>query len=103
MGAVLCAFLCAACSRTADGPKNVVEMREAHRFVPSPLRVVQGTTVTFVNESSQAHTITAYEDRIPADAQYFASGDFATEAEAREGLADGIIGQEGSYEVTFGV
>ncbi len=77
-------------------------MLDGQRFAPKPLRVAEGTTVEFANESSEAHTVTAYEDGIPDDAQYFASGDFDSEAEARDNLADGLIGQEGTYEVTFG-
>jgi plastocyanin len=93
-----------ACSEDAGGETGAtVGMLEGRRFDAQPARVVQGTTVRFVNESSEAHTVTAYEDGIPSDAQYFASGDFESEGEARENLADGIIGQEGTYEVTFGV
>lgn len=100
---VLCLVVLAACSSSAEGGESTVEMRESQRFEPSPLRVTQGTTVTFVNESSQAHTVTAYEDGIPGGADYFASGDFESEADAREALAEGIIGQEESFEVTFDV
>ena len=103
LGVVLCLVVLAACSSSAEGGESTVEMGESQRFAPSPLRVKEGTTVTFVNGSSQAHTVTAYDDGIPDGADYFASGDFESEADARDALADGIIGQEGTFEVTFDV
>lgn len=93
----------AACSDDASTGTATVEMVEGQRFKPDVAVVPAGTTVTFVNESAEAHTVTAYQDEIPDDAKYFASGDFLTEAEARDNLADGIIGQEDTFEVTFGV
>lgn len=93
----------AACSDDASTGTAMVEMVEGQRFKPDAAVVPAGTTVTFVNESAEAHTVTAYQDEIPDDAKYFASGDFLTEAEARDNLADGIIGQEDTFEVTFGV
>ncbi len=92
-----------ACASGGGASEARVEMLDGQRFAPKPLRVAEGTTVEFVNESSEAHTVTAYEDGIPGDAEYFASGDFGSEAEARANLAGGIVGQEGTYEVTFGV
>ena len=93
----------AACSKNAPTGSATVEMVAGPRFEPDVAVVPAGTTVTFVNESAEAHTVTAYQDEIPADAKYFSSGGFVTEAEARDNLADGIIGQEGTFEVTFGV
>lgn len=96
--------LCGATSCSDDAPSGeaTVEMVKGQRFAPATLRVKTGTVVTFVNASPEAHTVTAYEGRIPGDAQYFASGGFETEEEARENLADGIVGQEDTFEVTFG-
>ena len=92
-----------ACSEEAPSDTATVEMTDGQRFDPVPLRVEAGTEVSFVNASAEAHTVTAYEKDIPADAQYFASGGFQTEVEARDGLAEGIVGQEETFEVTFGV
>ena len=93
-----------ACSdEDASSGTATIEMVEGQRFESDVAVVPAGTTVTFVNSSSEAHTVTAYEDGIPADAKYFASGGFLTEQEARDNLADGIVGQEGTFEVTFGV
>lgn len=88
--------LSGACSDEPSG-QVTVEMAEGQRFLPDVAVVQAGTTVTFVNESSEAHTVTAY-DGAPV---YFSSGGFESEDEARDNLADALIGQEGSYEVTF--
>lgn len=92
-----------ACSDDAPSGEATVEMSEGQRFAPANLRVKAGTVVTFVNASAEAHTVTAYGTGIPGDAEYFASGGFGSEDEARDNLADGIVGQEGSFEVTFDV
>ena len=82
-----------------DGDGTTVTMIEAQRFDPDTLTVAAGTTVTFVNDSPEAHTVTAYEEDLPGD--YFASGGSESEEEARADLAGGLVGQESSYEVTF--
>jgi plastocyanin len=80
---------------SSGGP--VVEMLEGHRFDPGIAVVSAGTTVTFANESEEAHTVTAV-DGVP---RYFASGGFASEDEARDDLSDGLVAPGESYEVTF--
>lgn len=89
--------LVGACSE--DGPSNgpTIEMLEGQRFNPGIAVVPAGTTVTFVNESAEAHTVTAYDD-VP---EYFSSGGFGSEDEARANLADALVGQEGEFEFTF--
>ena len=69
------------------------------------LEVTAGTTVTWRNTSQRAHTVTAYEDQIPADADYFASGGFEDEAAAREGYSNlrGRVDSGAEYEHTFEV
>ena len=86
-----------ACSDGEPSDGVTVTMAEGQRFAPDVAVVQAGTTVTFLNESSEAHTVTAV-DGVP---EYFASGGFQSEDEAREHLADALIGQEGTYEVTF--
>ena len=100
---LLLALALGACSDDGATGSARVEMTEDQRFAPASLTVSEGTTVTFANASSQAHTVTAYEDALPEDAAYFASGGFSGEDEAREHLSVGIVGQEGEYEVTFDV
>ena len=89
--------LAAGCSDESSSDDPTVTMAEGQRFTPDVAVVQAGTTVTFVNESSEAHTVTAY-DGAPA---YFSSGGFGSEDEARDNLAGGLIGQEGDYQVTF--
>jgi plastocyanin len=92
-----------ACSDAEPAGSATVDMTEDQRFAPAQLRVKAGTTVTFDNVSAEAHTVTAYQGEIPDDAQYFTSGGFGTEQEARDNLADAIVGQEETVEVTFDV
>lgn len=57
--------------------------------------------VRWTNTSSIAHTVTAYEDGIPEEATYFASGGFASEQAARDGFPDGTIPPGESFEHEF--
>ena len=86
-----------ACSDGDSPAAATIEMLEGQRFDPGLAVVPAGTTVRFVNESAEAHTVTAH-DGVPA---YFSSGGFESEEEARDNLGDALIGQEGSYEVTL--
>ncbi|WP_049894171.1 plastocyanin/azurin family copper-binding protein [Salinarchaeum sp. Harcht-Bsk1] len=77
-------------------------------FEPRDLTVDVGTTVVWKNTSSRGHTITAYENAIPAEASFFATGEFESEQAAREAWNtgrenDGIIGPSETYEHTFEV
>ncbi|WP_132057580.1 plastocyanin/azurin family copper-binding protein [Halorussus amylolyticus] len=75
-------------------------------FRPDSLEVEVGTTVVWRNTGSRRHTVTAYEDEIPDDADFFASGDFDSEEDARNGWMDGFEGKIESgaeYEHTFDV
>ena len=94
--------LLGACSDDAAPGGATIEMVEGQRFTPAELRVSVGTTVTFVNDSAEAHTVTAYDDGIPEGADYFASGGFESEDEARDDLAGALVGQDATYAVTFG-
>jgi plastocyanin len=89
-----------ACS---GGDGNSVAMQSGQRFEPEELTVDAGVTVTFVNESDEAHTVTAYEEDLPADASYFSSGGFESEDEARDDVAGGLLSQGEEFEVSFDV
>jgi plastocyanin len=91
------ALLTAGCS----GSGNRVGMVDGQAFDPETLTVAPGATVAFVNESEEAHTVTAYEDELPDGAPYFASGGFDSEPAAREGVGDGLVPSGETYEVTF--
>lgn len=96
IGLLLVALAVSACS-SGGGGGDAVSMAEGQRFEPQSLTVAPGTTVTFTNDSAEAHTVTAYEGA----PEYFSSGGFGTEEQARDNLADAMIGQDGTYEFTF--
>ncbi len=77
----------------------------ANEFQPAEFVVEAGDTVRWRNTGSRGHTVTAYENAIPEDAEYWASGGFDSEEAAREGWEDGegllYFGEE--YERTFEV
>jgi plastocyanin len=87
-----------ACS---SGDGNTVAMQSGQRFEPEVLTVDAGQTVTFVNESEDAHTVTAYENEIPETASYFSSGGFVNENEARDDLAGGLLSEGEKFDVRF--
>ncbi|AFK18236.1 copper-binding protein [Haloferax mediterranei ATCC 33500] len=103
-GATLVAMISAGCSATGrSGGVKRVSMTDDFGFDPERLTVSTGTTIRWVNDSDIVHTVTAYEDEIPDDATYFASGGFESERAARNELTGGLIGPGGAYEHTFDV
>lgn len=68
-----------------------VQMRSVS-FDPAEYTVEVGDEVTWHNPSTRSHTVTAYEDGIPAEGEYFASGGFDSEAAARDGWSGGDFG-----------
>jgi plastocyanin len=88
-----------ACSEDGDS----VSLTSDQAYRPTTLTVGAGATVTFVNESDEAHSTTAYEARIPEGADYFASGGFSSEEEARANLSEALIPPGDTYEVTLDV
>lgn len=70
-------------------------------FSPSTIRVEAGETVTFANESPEAHTVTAYQSGIAGDAEYFASGGASSEGQARADVAAGLLAEGDTFTVTF--
>lgn len=104
-GAVLAGSLLSGCTGDGDGGDgdgNTVEMTDALAFEPADLAVDAGGTVVWANAGSVTHTVTAYADRIPDGAAYFASGGFDSEGAARDAYPPGG-GIEGdvSYRHTF--
>jgi len=87
-----------ACSE--DGG-TTVRMESGQSFEPGVLTVSVDQSVTFVGESLDAHTVTAYQDRLPDGASFFASGGFGSEDEARDDLAGGLLSSGESFEVKF--
>lgn len=87
---------------TAAAEANRVEMT-IDSYRPEELTVEPGTTVEFVNTSSHAHTVTAFDGGIPDDAEYFATGGFESEEAAWDGWdnQEGLLYQKDSWEHTF--
>lgn len=56
----------------------------SNAFTPDNYTVSVGESVVWGNTNSRAHSVTAYENAIPEEADYFASGGFDSEAAARE-------------------
>jgi plastocyanin len=76
-------------------------MVDGFRYEPDQVVIKAGESVTFVNESSDVHTVTAYEDSLPEGAEYFGSGDFESEDAARDNLEEGFIKPGEEYEVSL--
>ena len=70
----------------------------ANAFNPPEITVSVGETVVWHNTSARGHTVTAYENAIPEEADYFASGGFDGESAAREAWRDGLGGKIDSGE-----
>lgn len=97
----LTAFVLSACGGSSSGSGNTVAMNSSQRFAPDSLTVNVGDTVTWRNEDSQTHTVTAYDDGVPDGADYFASGGVPDEEAARDDLQTGLIAEDDVYEFTF--
>lgn len=85
-----------------DDADHVVDM-QAVAFDPEELTIQQGDTVAWRHAAGEPHNVVAYEDEIPDDAEYWASGDFDSESAAREGWNNGVgaVQSGQSYVRTF--
>lgn len=110
--ALLLAVLLTAFSGCSGPEGPSVDMLAAQRFSPDEIDVAAGETIRFVNTSNEPHTVTAYSGdipseadpargRIPSAADYFASGGFESEEEARTNLAAGLIDPGETFELTL--
>ena len=93
----------AGCLGGSPARSKTVEMTDGLVFRPEEVSVAQGGTVTWENVGSVGHTVTAYGDRIPNGATYFASGGFATERAARNNVTGGLIGEGETYTHIFDI
>lgn len=81
---------------------------QSNAFVPDVIEITVGETVVWRNTGSRNHTVTAYENAIPDDAEYFASGGYESEEAARDGWSSkledsGTMRPEDEYRHTFDV
>jgi len=86
------------------GTTHTVDMTDQLVFDPEELTIAPGDTVVWENVGNVGHSVTAYEEDIPEEADYFASGGFDAEQPARDGYpSQGDIPGGESYEHTFDV
>jgi plastocyanin len=96
-GAAVIVMLVGACS--SEG--NEVSMDNSHRYEPSTLTVAVGEKVSWRNAGSEAHTVTAYDDGMPAGADFWATGGAPSEKAARDDIAAGLLKEGESFEMSF--
>jgi plastocyanin len=72
-------------------------------FTPATVNIGVGDRVGWINDSEWGHTVTAYEDDIPAEAAFFTTGRYDTEQAARDEWPDGNLEVGETYEHTFEV
>jgi plastocyanin len=58
-------------------------------FDTDSITISPGDTTIWEHVGSIGHPVTAYDDEIPSDAEYFASGGFESELNAREAYTVG--------------
>lgn len=88
-----------------SGPSGpTVTMTGDLRFDPADVAIDPGQQVTWVNESGVPHTASAYEEGIPDEASYFASGGYESEQAVRQSTsARGFLERGETYSYTFDV
>jgi plastocyanin len=88
----------------AQADTVTIDMTDGLVFDPDSTAVTPGTTVVWENVGSVGHSVTAYEDGIPDEAAYFASGGLDSERAARNAYPQqGDVPGGESYEHTFDV
>ncbi|QCJ47867.1 MULTISPECIES: cupredoxin domain-containing protein [Haloprofundus] len=77
----------------------------ATAFDPPEVTISVGEEVVWQNTSTRDHTVTAYENSIPEEAEYFATGGFENEQAARDGWRDleGALNNGDTFAHTFEV
>ena len=95
----------AGCLGGSNGPSGpTVTLTSDLRFDPADVTIGSGQQVTWKNESNVPHTASGYEDAIPAEATYFASGGYDSEQAIRQSRsARGFLEREETYSHTFEV
>jgi plastocyanin len=96
----------AGCIGGSSGTQDYDVGMSARAFRPQQITVEPGTTLTWLNTSKQGHTVTAYGGQLPEGAEFFASGDFESEQDARDAWGNsnrGTLFEGQSYEHTFEV
>ena len=104
LGSAGAAGVAGAASSAAAQETVTIDMTDDLVFDPDEETVAPGTTVVWENVGQIGHSVTAYEDEIPDEASFFASGDFEDEATARRSYPQrGDVAGGESYQHTFEV
>ena len=98
---VIVAFMGCSSSSSGSPGGNRVTMTDSFAYEPKEITVAPGDTITFENTSSNVHTVTAVQDSLPPGADYFASGGFSSEMEARDHVADGLLQGGDTFKLTL--
>ena len=72
-----------------------------HSFTPERLTIAPGEVVKWVNDTDEAHTVTAVHDSLPDGADYFSSGGAPSEEDANDDLAAELVDPGEMFEWTF--
>lgn len=87
-----------------EGRTHTVDMTDQLVFEPDELTIAPGDTVVWENVGTVGHSVTAYEEEIPEDAEFFASGGLTSEQAARDAYpSEGDIPGGESYQHSFEV
>ncbi|MFH5800794.1 plastocyanin/azurin family copper-binding protein [Haladaptatus sp. CMAA 1911] len=72
-------------------------------FNPQKFETKIGETVVWANTDMRRHSVTAYENAIPKNAEYFASGGFESEQAARDAWrkGHGTVDPKTTFKRTF--
>jgi len=82
---------------------GVVQANDQNEFVPERVTIAAGESVVWFNNGDREHTVTAYEDEIPEDAEFFDAGDHESEQAARDDSGTGLLRKGDTYSYTFEV
>lgn len=99
--AAVLVFLAALAACENQPPSTNAPSMANHQFTPKSITIGVGEAVRWVNDTDEAHTITAEEKSLPEGAEYFSSGDAPDEDAALDSLADELIEPGEVYEWTF--
>lgn len=97
VAAALAAFV--ACEK--QPPNTHAPSMANHQFTPKSITIGVGEAVRWVNDTDEAHTVTAEEKSLPQGAEFFSSGDAPNEEAALDSLSDELIEPGEVYEWTF--
>lgn len=104
VGGVAVAVGLAGCGQSSDDTGSYDVGMTTRKFDPVKVEVTPGTTVRWKNTSTHAHTVTAYDDRLPDGVAFWSTAEVGSQAAAEDGWLNGTEGalyQEETYERTF--